>query len=722
MPDKDADKASLTSLVPLDALIALAEAAGLATHWIDAHGQHQSVSAGSLQAILTALQLPCNTQAECDASHRKLLLQDSSTALPPLLTGDVDVALALPAHSCLQGRQYRIALEQGGLMEGRFADGENDPVLPPISTAGYHKLETDGHAITLAIAPPRCFGIEDALCAQHARSAQQPLRLWGLSAQLYSLRHAGDGGIGNFSSLRILAESAARHGAAMLAISPVHAMFSAEPHSYSPYSPSSRLFLNILHIDAAALFGEEILKQAVAELGQQQQQRWHELEEMPLIDWPQASELKLQVLRLLYSRFTSNAAELKDKRVEFEEFCRQGGEALESHARFEALHAWMKSTGVQGGWQAWPAAYHQPDSDAVLQFAREHHEEVCFHLFLQWLASTGLQTAQQAAAGMCVGLVADLAVGADNGGSQAWSRQEEILSGLSVGAPPDLFNPDGQSWGLGAFSPHAMRDKGYRAYLEMLRAVFAHAGGIRIDHVLGLGRLWLVPDGTPASQGAYLHYPMEDLLRLIALESWRHRAVVIGEDLGTVPDGFRERLLEKNLMGIQVLWFQRDGGGFFAPADWRRGATGTTGTHDLPTVAGWWSGHDIVWRAQLGTLEHGEAKDEAMAGRARERHELWQAMSAAGCARGEAPLPQADAAPLAEIIRFLNATPAEIAVVPLEDALGLAEQPNIPGSGDVHPNWRRRLAADVLGLLDVPAVAARLQLLDGQRSNRREKS
>ncbi len=626
--------------------------------------------------------------------------------------------------TCMFNGNYRILLEQGGLMDGRFSDGESVPELPPVTSIGYHRLETGGHSVTLAIAPPRCFGIEDALCAQRTGTAQGPLKLWGLSAQLYSLRHAGDGGIGHFSSLAMLAESAAQQGAAMLAISPVHAMFSAEPRNYSPYSPSSRLFLNVLHIDAAALFGEDGLQQAIAQLGADALARWRGLEALPLLDWPQAAVLKQQVLRLLYRRFVANKDELTGEHAAFGEFCRRGGEALESHARFEALHAWMKTAGTPGGWQNWPAAYHDPDGDAVLEFARQHMEEVEFHLFLQWQAAVGLDGAQHAArsAGMCIGLVADLAVGADNGGSQAWSRQGEIIAGLSVGAPPDLFNPDGQSWGLGAFSPHAMRDRGYRAYLEMLRAVFAHAGGIRIDHVLGLGRLWLVPDGAPASQGAYLHYPMEDLLRLIALESWRHQAVVIGEDLGTVPDGFREQLLQKNLMGIQVLWFQRDGGGFFAPNDWRRGATGTTGTHDLPTIAGWWSGHDIAWRAQLGTLEHGEARDEAMADRARERQQLWLAMGFAGCAQGDAPPPEADAAPLAEIILFLNATQAEIAVLPLEDALGLAEQPNFPGSGDVHPNWRRRLAADVQGLLDAPAVAARLQLLDDQRSHRKEKS
>jgi 4-alpha-glucanotransferase len=262
-----------------------------------------------------------------------------------------------------------------------------------------------------------------------------------------------------------------------------------------------------------------------------------------------------------------------------------------------------------------------------------------------------------------------------------------------------------------------MKRTGYRAYLEMLRAAFANAGGVRIDHVLGLARLWLVPDGASALQGAYLHYPMEDLLRLVALESWRHRAIVIGEDLGTIPEGFGDRLARAGLLGIRVLWFQRDGSRFLAPAEWSSQAMATTTTHDLPTFAGWWEGRDIAWRTRLDLLAPGSSEAEEHRLRQQDRAALWQGLSASGCAHGEIPAATPEQAPVTEALAFLGATPAPLAMVPIEDVLCLPEQPNVPGTVDSHPNWRRRLPQPVGRLLDEPQVAARLAALDRARHN-----
>jgi 4-alpha-glucanotransferase len=249
----------------------------------------------------------------------------------------------------------------------------------------------------------------------------------------------------------------------------------------------------------------------------------------------------------------------------------------------------------------------------------------------------------------------------------------------------------------------------------MLRAAFPNAGGVRIDHVLGLMRMWLVPHGASAQEGAYLRYPLDDLLRLIALESWRHRAIVIGEDLGTVPEGFGERLARAGVLGIRVLWFQRNKKHFLAPAAWSADAIATTTTHDLPTVAGWWEGRDIGWRAKLDLFQEGTTEASERVAREEERAALWKAFTNAGCARGTAPLPDSEHAPAGEAIEFLAATPAPLAILPIEDALGLPEQWNIPGTTDTHPNWRRRLQQPVERLLDDPAAAARLAILNGVR-------
>lgn len=696
-------------------IVNLAEAAGFRLDWIDAAGKHQRTGADSLRRILTAMDLPCTTAEQCRSSHERLTAQKAQ--LPSLITGRVDIPLPMPASARFAGKNYRIEFENGGSIDGRFSS-DAEPELPPIDRYGYHRLLVGDIDITLAIAPARCFGVSDALREGLHQGDTTPPRLWGLGVQLYSLRRHGDGGIGDFTGLGTMVRAAAAHGAAALAISPVHAMFSADVTRFSPYGPSSRLFLNALHIDPASVRGEEALVNAIASVGGDAANRLTQLEQEQLIDWPAAAGLRLDLLRTLYRQFIDS----NDERTDFDAFRAQGGEALQAHARFEALHAWRLANGEDGFWRNWPAELRNPHSLEVEDFARQHAEEVEFHEFLQWQAARGLAAAQKSArdAGMPIGLISDLAVGADNGGSQAWSRQQEIMHGLSVGAPPDAMNPRGQSWGLGAFSPHAMKAKGFHAYIEMLRAAFAHAGGVRIDHVLGLSRLWLVPDGASSEEGAYLRYPMEDLLRLIALESWRYRSIVIGEDLGTVPPGFDVLLARSGLLGIRVLLFQRDATRFFLPGEWPDTTIATTTTHDLPTIAGWWEGRDLDWRSKLDLLETGQTEEAARFSRDQDRATLWHSLTDAGCAAGEMPAPRADAAPLDAAIDFIGATPAPLTMLPVEDVLGLPEQPNLPGTIDQHPNWRRRLPQPVDILLTGTDIAKRLALLNRSRSFQRK--
>ncbi|MGN6388329.1 MAG: 4-alpha-glucanotransferase [Burkholderiaceae bacterium] len=691
-----------------DALFALAHEAGLLRDWTDANGRPQQVSPESLRAVLAALGLPCGGDAECADSRARLAEQTAHA--PSLVTAEVDAPIALPPLPMHAGRPYRIELEGGGRMDGRLPGGDGPIGLPPIDRPGYHALHVGDDTITLAVAPPRCYGVADALRDANLGGRNGHPRLWGLGVQLYSLRREGDAGLGDYTALATLAARAAEQGASALAISPVHAMFSADVSRFSPYGPSSRLFLNALHIDPAVVLGPDAYAQALADLGPDAAATLARVGREPLVDWPAAGALRLRLLRALYRRFSIDG----DHR-EFDAFYRDGGEALEDHARFEALHATRLAAGESGYWPHWPEALRHPRGAAVASFAADHADEVGFHAFLQWQAARALRAAQRTArgAGMPIGLIADLAVGADNGGSQVWSRQEDLLTGLSVGAPPDAMNSRGQSWGLGAFSPHAMRANGFRAYIEMLRAVFAHAGGVRIDHVLGLGRLWLVPDGAGSDRGAYLKYPIDDLLRLIALESWRHRAIVIGEDLGTVPAGFDERLARAGLLGIRVLFFQRRHGHFLRPSDWSDQAIATTTTHDLPTFAGWWRGADIDLRAKLDLLPVGESEDDTRRQRDGERHQLWRAFVDAGCAVGELPPP--DAPPLDAAAGFVAATPAPLAILPVEDALGLSDQPNLPGTVDTHPNWRRRLPDVADRLLEPEAVRRRLARLSAAR-------
>ncbi|WP_376100215.1 4-alpha-glucanotransferase [Roseomonas sp. CCTCC AB2023176] len=294
----------------------------------------------------------------------------------------------------------------------------------------------------------------------------------------------------------------------------------------------------------------------------------------------------------------------------------------------------------------------------------------------------------------------------------------EILRGVGVGAPPDIFSPLGQSWGISAFSPHGLQANGYGAFLEMLRAAMRHAGGVRIDHVMGLARLWLVPEGASAADGAYLYFPVSDMLRLVALESQRHGAVVVGEDLGTLPEGFREQLDSAGVMGLRVLWFeQRQDKSFIPPAQWSPGAVAVTTTHDLPTVAGWWKGRDILRRAELGLFGEGNDGAEQRDERVRDRRLMWDALCAAGSAEGDMPDEARATAVVDAAARHVGRAACTLALLPLEDALAQEEQPNLPGTTEGHPNWRRRMPGEAATLLDPADVTARVAAFAKARSS-----
>ncbi len=655
-------------------LIRLAEAAGVAPRWKDFHGEWHDVAPATLRAVLAALGLPSETGADVEDSLAGF--GGASSTLPPLMTAEVGRPIPLAAAPA----RFRLTLEDGTVQEGMAEERDGCAVLPAVATPGYHRLAIGGQETTLAVAPRRCFAVEDAMPGG---------RPWVLAVQLYALRRPGDAGLGDFGALRDLIGPAAAHGAAGIAISPVHAQFSADQNRFSPYSPSSRMLLNVLHT--------QIDVPADAETRQ--------LEEAGFIDWPAAGGKRLSALRAMFDAATpATLAGLEAYRAE-------QGDVLETHARFEALHAHLFSADPGlWHWRTWPKQYRDPRNPAVAAFAQEHASEVAFHAFMQWQADRSFAATQQAAraAGMPIGLIADLAVGADSGGSHCWSRQAETLIGLSVGAPPDLLSPDGQSWGLAAFSPRGLALNGFGAYLEMLRSAMRHAGGVRIDHALGLARLWVVPDGASAADGAYISFPIDDMLRLIALESHRHRAIVLAEDLGTIPDGFQDRLEAAALLGMRVMWFERHDDRFTSPRDWNKGAVAMTSTHDLPTTAGWWSGRDLEWRGRVGSLgDEANQRHEAEL-RVRDRAALWDTMRDSGAGDNGQPAPDqadriADAA-----ARHVGGAACEMVVLPIEDALALPEQPNLPGTLDQHPNWRRRLPGPASALLDTPVVTARL--------------
>ncbi|MGO4331168.1 4-alpha-glucanotransferase, partial [Cupriavidus sp. M-11] len=646
----------------LQPLHALAGRAGLMVHWEDAQGRAREVEPDVLRAILAALGLASATAGQCEASRAQLAAEDAARALPPLLTANQGHPVAIPLAHTISRLPYRLELEDGTVVNGTarpHADGGMH--VAAIAAIGYHRLLVGDAELTLAVAPARCFGVADALRAGAGASAASHRRPWGLSVQLYSLRHGAPAGLGDLTTLAACCEAAAGAGADAVAINPLHAGFAALPERYSPYSPSSRLFLNPLYADPAAVFGQGAVDRAVAALALGR--IMPALEARAEIDWPALARARNAVMQWLWQH---RATLLPARALQaFTAFRLRQGAALEAHARFEALQAQRVATAgspaeaaAAADWRQWPVTERAPASVALEAFASAHADAVGYHAFAQWLAADGLAASQRRAraAGMAIGVVADLAVGTDGGGSHAWTRQGEILAGVCAGAPPDLYNPLGQGWGISVFSPRALRH-GFGAFIEMLRANLGPVGGLRIDHALGLARMWLVPDGAPPAAGAYLRFPFSDLLRLVALESWRHRAIIVAENLGTVPASFNESLAARGMLGIDVLWFERAGPeasahaparlpvetpaagapavpDFLPPERWPAEAVATTTTHDLPTVAGWWSGRDITWRARLGQLGAGETEASALAARARDRTALWRALAQAGLVLG----------------------------------------------------------------------------------------
>jgi len=738
----------MTTDVPI---AALARAAGLEPDWTDAGGVARRVDDDALVALVDALGWPCGTAIQRVDSAAALA--DANASPPRVVTGDAGLPLTLPATVAAPGARFRISLETGGHVDGRVSGTGEHGTLPPLAMPGYHALDIGEQRIELAIAPPRAQPFE-AFARTHDAGR------WGIAAQLYSLRRAGDDGAGDYTALARLAAQAARHGAQAVAISPTHAGYPALPAHDSPYSPSSRRWHNVAYLDCDAVPGADAVPRASDGPA-----------DAALIDWPRVLPMKLRRLRACFDAWRASDDPSRDT---YQRFRAAGGAALDAHARFDALQAFCIEHGIGADWRQWPAPWRMPGSAEVDAFAHEHADTIAFHTFLQWCASRALGDAQHAArgAGMATGLIADLAVGADRAGSDAWAHGTTLLRGVSLGAPPDLFNAAGQAWGVTTWTPDALRAERYMPFIELLRAAFAHAGGIRIDHVLGFARMWIVPDGGSPRDGAYLRYPLDDLVRLVALEAARHRAIAIGEDLGTVPAGLRERLGAQGVAGMRVLWFEREANGAFRPPSaWDRDAIAMTSTHDLPTVAGWWRGVDLGWRRAAAEAEAAKRRDEARprdvdapapddasahdsdeivqsmafghdtvqpaepghptsppssppellaahAERATERAALWRALQQAGCAPDGAAMPPADMPPVNAILGYVASSPSPLALLPLEDLLALDAQPNLPGPPCGHPNWRQRLPRPIDTLFDAD-VRTRIAAVVHARRTRR---
>lgn len=558
-------------------------------------------------------------------------------------------------------------------------------------------------------APQEAAGATGAVPRCHVPSALRRGRVWGVTCQLYGLVSARNWGIGDFDDLARLAEAVAAQGGDFVGVSPLHALFPAEPERCSPYSPSDRRFLNVLHIapdaepeyDAAAIPDAALAK----------------LRRGELVDYAAVAAAKMAALQRMFAAFQA-AAEPR-RRADFEAWRRERGETLERHGIFDAMSIHIAATkGAPLPWPRWPEEWRRPDGGGVRRWAAENADAVSFHVWLQWLAERQLAAAQARAraAGMRVGLYLDLAVGTAPDGALAWSDPELMVTGAHIGSPPDAYNAAGQDWGLVPQRPDVIVARDCAPLAEDLAASMRHAGAVRLDHVMALRRLFWVPAGAEAREGGYVRYPFAALRTQVAASSRRHDCLVIGEALGTVPEGFVGQLTEAEIHTYKVLLFEkRADGSFRHPRSIGRRALACLSTHDLATLAGWWRCRDTDWREQLGLLDAAQAAAQRRA-RGEERAQLLRALRRVGL-RPEQAADAPDLAPetLVAAHRYMARSPARLMAVQLEDALGMVEQANLPGRTEPHPNWRRRLPVPLEALPQHPLFAALAQAMREER-------
>ncbi len=581
--------------------------------------------------------------------------------------------------------------------------------LPDIQS-GYHELSielADGstdvdstlrRAIRLVVAPARCY-----LPAQEGSSE---LRLWGLAIQLYAVKSRRNWGIGDFTDLCNSVDQAASLGADVVGINPLHALFLHEPEQASPYSPSSRLYLNPLYIDVEQVDDFGTLSTADhAGSTTRVEADLDELRNSEFVDYSAVAQAKLPVLEALFEAFTLNhLANNSERATAYRRFQSLHGTSLQKYALFEALReARFNAVGsMAGDWQQWPEPLRNPDSDEVADFAGQHANRIQFHTWLQWLAHEQLDkaAAETEARGMKVGLYRDLAVGVASGGSDTWANQALFADNVQVGAPPDDFSASGQNWALPPLNPRTLRESGFSLFIDILRKNMRAAGALRIDHVMGLMRIFCIPAGENPSEGAYVDYPIDELLAIVALESQRQTCIVIGEDLGTVPDGIRQKLDVAGVLSYRLLYFEKHYDGdqsFRRPDEYPAQALVGANTHDLPTLRSFWSGADLALRESLNLFPCENMFTQQLQKRACDRDQLLEAL------RNESLLTQEsfeayresgdmDIALVQAIHLYLARSRSMMLIANMEDLLGQTEQVNLPGTDrDLYPNWRRRL-------------------------------
>lgn len=714
----------------------LAQRVGILPEYYDICGVLHRTADQTYESLLSAMGFLASSEQAAQRSLDRLDVQVMERMLAParvvrwsapearLLPVRFPLALAgqrLSWHLQLQYETGQTLSARGTVSDCAGAGSIELPSLPPM---GYHRLQLTVTAKgggertaqgKLIVVPDRCVSVRDML---------GNARVFGVIANLYSVRSGRNWGAGDLSDMCNLCRWTACNGGDFLGVNPLHTLRNAG-HDVSPYSPVSRLHHNVIYLDPTVVPEFEVCT-AVRELVQSNEFCCvlQALRAADRVEYEAAAALKMRVMRLLFDEFKRRARhEGAARAAALAEYCAVGGEPLRRFGLFSALEEHFSSRfGAPRHWRHWPAEYRHPESMAVRAFAEAHSLDIEFHQFLQFELDRQLGAAETTARdlGMRIGLYQDLAIGSAASGSDAWANPGLFVVGARVGAPPDDYSKAGQDWGLPPIHPLKLAEQGFEYWTQLLRASFAHSGALRIDHVMGLLRQYWVPPGATPLDGAYVRYPADELFGILALESARHRALVIGEDLGTVPQGFAQLLEQWGLLSCEVLYFQRDADqGFLSQSSYSSRSLVTTTTHDHVPIAGFLSGADLELRRSVGAIHSDEALKSERSSRRKDQQALFRRLASSGLIHtdvADGGLPddgQSIVARNSEIVRavygFLAGTPAPLVGLMLDDLLGEEEPVNLPGLGaEQHASWSRRMTVPIEDLDCHPMAQAAL--------------
>ncbi|MCQ2914452.1 MAG: 4-alpha-glucanotransferase [Alphaproteobacteria bacterium] len=658
-------------------------------------------------SLLKNLGYLVDNEKNARASYKKYLEKAFKRSLPPVIVARIEnetISVLLSFKNSKKSSEtkhvdYTIEFEDGEKISDfvEFTDFEKlneyeekfyqikwDLNIP--QKLGYHKITVSGDDLvnkkdssSFIVVPTKCYEPEIL------KENKLP---WGMPLQLYALRSENNQGIGDFTDLKNYSRIAKKYGADIVGINPINVAFMTNVETASPYYSSSRMFLNPLYIDIFNIEnpGEKFEKLVKSKTFKDDLKK---ARESKIVDYTLVGKIKSKALEAIYSEFKGS----KD----FDKFCKEGGKELDSVAIYQVLAEYFASKKIYSGFKSWGKEYSNPDNKEVKEFAIKHEDRIRYYKFLFWIADTQFEQASKMCedCGLEIGIYQDLAVGVASESAETWGAQDLFMSDLSIGSPPDMFNANGQSWGVAPMNPEQMKAEGYASYRKILSTNMKRAGAVRIDHVMGIARLFCIPSEAP---GAYILYPFSDIVGIIALESHRNKCLVIGEDLGVVPSFFREALSQAGILSFRVCRYEKTPDGrYVSPMDYPKSALVAAGTHDMPTLVGYWLADDIKISATFGTLTD-EKIQNALHDRLNDRKALVEALSRQGLwfvnqkdfeeqINGN-KLPNKF---IEAVYTYLSKAPSQVFLVQLEDILGQREQMNMPGTTLEYPNWRFKL-------------------------------